>query len=253
MSVRTKLEEATGLTAKKKETLAQFQLRLIEAVDDLSEEEYEALPDEARKWTDKAIRAYGKDKDLDDIPDFPSEKAEEPEVEEPEEEEEQEEETDDTDKEEDTKDDESDADEEEAEEASDTESSDDDEEEEETKKVTHTDVESSGRRYKSKASSSKAKAKAAAPAKASKSSKKEAAPIKTRKGGDNGGSGKGLDYARKLLVKDINISATDLRDKVKAAGYEVSDSTLSTSASGFRSAVRVLQNAGKLKSTMLDD
>ena len=56
-----------------------------------------------------------------------------------------------------------------------------------------------------------------------------------------------------MLAKDIEMSASDLRDKVKSAGHEVSDKTLSTGASGFRAAVRALQSAGKLKSKMLDE
>src|SRR5215467_16124361 len=60
MSVRSELEEATGLKSEKGEKLAAFKLRLVEAVDDLKEAEYKALPRAARKWVDEAVEAYNK-------------------------------------------------------------------------------------------------------------------------------------------------------------------------------------------------
>ncbi len=74
MTIRSDLEKATGLKAKKTEDEAAFRLRLIEAVSALDDEDYEALPKAARSWSDDAIRDYEKDRKLEDIPDFPAEK-----------------------------------------------------------------------------------------------------------------------------------------------------------------------------------
>jgi hypothetical protein len=232
MTVRSELEKATKLKNKKGEGLAAFKLRLIEAIDGLAEGDYDAIPKSAREWADGAIEAYNESRKLKDLPEFPEdlEKSEdEPDLEEASET---------------AVEDEVGAEAEDEAEEADNEADEADSDAEQTEvEVTHTDVsENTGRRYKSRA---KTKAKAA-PAKA-----KKTAPAKTKKG-DNGGSGKGLDFARKLLIKNMTMTAEELRDKVKAAGYEVSDSTLSTGASGFRAAVRALQNAGKLKSNLLD-
>jgi hypothetical protein len=248
MTIRSDLEKATGVKAKKTEDAAAFRLRLIEAVSALDDEDYEALPKAARSWSDDAIRDYEKDRKLEDIPDFPAEKettnkkpkaAAEPE---PEEDElDLGEETDDESEEGTDTESESDGDE-----ADDDEDADDEQEEE----VTHTDVAESTSRKRTAAKSkvaakaAKGKGKKAAPAKPEKVTKAKKAKVAE--------GGKGLDFARSVLAKDISVSATDLREKVAAAGYEVSDSTLSTGASGFRAAVRALQKAGKLKSNMLD-
>jgi hypothetical protein len=239
MTVRAELEKATGIKAKKSEDAAAFRLRLIEAVSGLDDEDYEALPKAARKWSDDAIRLYETDRKLEDIPDFPAapKAAEEEPESEPEEEEAEEAEAEDE-GEEGT----SDA-------SEDDEEVDEDDDKQEDDEVTHTDVaESTSRRGRpktkvaAKAAKGKGKKVAAKPEKAAK-------PAKAKKAAEGG---KGLDFARGLLAKDIDMSATDLREKVAAAGYEVSDSTLSTGASGFRAAVRALQKAGKLKSAMLD-
>src|SRR5436189_80961 len=152
MTVRSDLEKATGVKAKKNEDAAAFRLRLIEAVSGLDDEDYEALPKTSREWSDEAIKAYDTGRKLEDIPDFPAKDA-------------------------------------------------------------------------------KGKNKKAVAAK----SEKAAKPKKAKAASEGG---KGLDFARSILAKDISVSATDLREKVAQAGYEVSDSTLSTGASGFRAAVR---------------
>jgi hypothetical protein len=72
MTIRSDLEKATGVKAKKNEDAAAFRLRLIEAVSALEDEDYEALPKAARSWSDDAIRDYEKDRKLEDIPDFPA-------------------------------------------------------------------------------------------------------------------------------------------------------------------------------------
>jgi hypothetical protein len=245
------LEKATGVKAKKNEDAAAFRLRLIEAVSALEDEDYEALPKAARSWSDDAIRDYEKDRKLEDIPDFPAEKetnskktkaAAKPE---PEDDElDLAEETDEEDEEGTSTESESDGDE------ADDEVDKDDDEPQEDEEVTHTDVAESTSRKRTAAKSkvaakaAKGKGKKAAPAKPEKTAKPKKAKVVE--------GGKGLDFARGILAKDINVSATDLREKVASAGYEVSDSTLSTGASGFRAAVRALQKAGKLKSNMLD-
>jgi len=245
MTIRSDLEKATGIKAKKNEDAAAFRLRLIEAVSSMDDEDYEALPKAAREWSDDAIEDYKKSRKLEDIPEFPAEtnnkkvKASEPEPEEDEvdlsdETEEEGEEGTSTESESDG-----------GEEADDEPDEDDEQEEDD---VTHTDVaESTSRKRTAKskvaAKATKGKAKKAAPA------AKPAAKAKKAKVAEGG---KGLDFARGILAKDINTSATDLREKVAAAGYEVSDSTLSTGASGFRAAVRASQKAGKLKSNMVD-
>jgi hypothetical protein len=229
MTVRSDLEKATGLKSKKGEDLAAFKLRLIEAVNGLSDAEYKEIPRSARKWADDAIVAYNdsEPKKLSALPEFPEDLATDEAEDDLEEGVEEGKGADETDDEAETV--------EEDETVSDVEQTEDDE-------VTHTDVsESTGR---------KTRAKAKVAAKATRA--KKATSAKAKKS-DDGGGGKGLDFVRKLLSKNINMTAEELREKVKAAGYEVSDSTLSTGASGFRAAVRALQNAGKLKTTLLED
>src|SRR4051812_32422586 len=98
MTVRSDLEKATGVKAKKNEDAAAFRLRLIEAVSGLDDEDYEALPKTSREWSDEAIKAYDTGRKLEDIPDFPAEdsssKKTKAAAEEPEEEEEEEQELD---------------------------------------------------------------------------------------------------------------------------------------------------------------
>jgi hypothetical protein len=253
MTVRSDLEKATGVKAKKNEDAAAFRLRLIEAVSGLDDEDYEALPKTSREWSDEAIKAYDTGRKLEDIPDFPAEdsssKKTKAAAEEPEEEEEEEEQE--LDLEDET--------EEEGEEGTSTESDDagddagdeDEDDEQEDEEVTHTDVaESTSRKRTAKSNKVTTKAAKGKNKKAVAAKSEKAAKPKKAKAASEGG--KGLDFARSILAKDISVSATDLREKVAQAGYEVSDSTLSTGASGFRAAVRALQKAGKLKSNMLD-
>ena len=231
MSVRSELEEATGLKSEKGEKLAAFKLRLVEAVDDLKEAEYKALPRAARKWVDEAVEAYNKKRELEVLPAFP---------------EDLETEDDEEDLEQESGADEADAEEAEGEEDEPEADDADAEEDEGDSEVTHVETSETGR---GRARMKKAKA---TPTKSAKATTKKTAPPSKAKKGNDGGGGKGLDYARKLLAKNIGMTAEELREKVKGAGYEVSDSTLSTGASGFRAAVRALQNAGKLKANLLD-
>lgn len=90
--------------------------------------------------------------------------------------------------------------------------------------------------------------KAAAPAKEAKAPKAAAekkAPAKK-------GGGK-IHQMKQIILKNLGISTEDLTAKVKAAGLEVSDSTVTTVRSDFLSSIRVLQEAKLLTKNLLGD
>lgn len=100
----------------------------------------------------------------------------------------------------------------------------------------------------------KTEKKAAAPAKGAKK-EAEAKPAKEKKAAapkEKKGPGK-IHKMKLLILKNLEVTTEDLGAKLKAAGIEVSDSTVTTVRSDFLSSIRVLQAAGKLKEDLIPD
>lgn len=100
MNIETELQKVTGVKPKKKEDKQKYLVRLVKAVGDLDETEWDSLSEEAQLWYEPALRAEEKGSE---IKDFPAEEEEaEEEADEDTEEEAEEEETEDEDTEEET-------------------------------------------------------------------------------------------------------------------------------------------------------
>jgi len=229
-SVREELVDATGVKASKKETPEAFRQRLIEAIDELEDSDYKKLSKDTRAWLKAAISEYN---ESGVVPDFADDAEMVAAEDEPEEEDE------------DTAADESgdDADEDE---------SDEEEDETEDESVTHTDSEVGRRGGRKVAAKKAAPKKSQVKAKARDEDEEEDQPVAKKsqaKAKNSGGAkaGGGLHHARKLLAQEPAMEVAELTKAVKKAGYNVSSHTLSTTASGFRAAVKALQEEGLLK------
>lgn len=229
-SVREELIEKTGTKPAKKETPEVFRQRLIEAVDELDNEDYRSLSKAAKIWLKTAMDKFNED---GKVPDFDDDErlADEDEVSE----------------DEDTASDEESSDEPDA----DEEDTDEDETEDEAVTATQTETTSSRRKAVAKAAVGK-KSKIARRAR-DEDEEEEAPAPKVKAKAKNSGPGKtgGLFHARKLLAADPAMEVADLSKAVKKAGYSVSSHTLSTTASGFRAAVKALQEEGLLKRKLI--
>lgn len=216
MSVQMELERLTSVKRKGKEADQDFMIRIVKALNDVPDKQYNKLSDEAQKWAEDATKAFN---DEGELPDFPAEDEEETDADESEAEEETEAE---------------DEPEEESEEEGD-----EPEEPEDDEMPATQETESRGR-------------KVVAPPKKARSSKTSRAPAKINQAGAKAGkAGSALTYVRQLLIKNADMSVDDLAEKVKAKGFAVSKQTLHTTRSGFRRDIRFLQEAGLLKKDMI--
>lgn len=236
-SVREELTETTGLKPAKKETPEAFRTRLLEAVDELDDKDYRKLSKGAKDWIKVAVKQANEN---GTVPDF-DEDAEQ--VAAADEDEDSSDEGDDENTAEDE--DSSDAD------AEDSEDADEDETEDEAVTATHSETTGSRRKAAAKSTAKKGKASKAKARDEDDEDEAEAPPKKAK--GKNSGAGKagGLAHARSLLAADPAMEVADLAKAVKKAGYNVSSHTLSTTASGFRAAVKALQDEGLLKRKLI--
>lgn len=231
MTVRDELIEATSLKPAKKEAPEAFRQRLIEAVDELEDADYKALSKSAKAWVKDAVAKFNED---GTVPDFSDD--------------------DDAAAEDDSEDDDDTASDEDSSDEADADESDTDEDETEDEAVTTAQTESASSRRKAAAKSTAKKAKVKARAAEEDEDEDEAPPKKAKAAkGKNSGTVKtgGLHHARKLLAADPAMEVADLAKSVKKAGFNVSSHTLSTTASGFRAAVKALQEEGLLKRKLI--
>src|SRR5262245_16665791 len=217
MTARTELIEITGINPRPKENPETFRQRRIEGVDQLDDDAYRGLSKGTKGWVKKAMTQFN---NSGKVPDFDEEEEPEP-----------------------------------AEEAAPPEDADpdgeDDEEEDETGSASESEEdEMSVTEVNEERGSTSRKAKSASAAKRSKKAavddEEEAAPKKRAKNSSGAKAG-GLHHARKLLAATPDMAPGDLAKAVAKAGFKVSSHTLSTTASGFRAAVKTLQEAGLLK------
>lgn len=229
MSVQSEIERLTGVKQKNREDGQTYLVRVVKALDDLSDKQYNKLSKAAQDWAEEATQLHNNTDD--ELPDFPDE--EEADEDDTEDEAEEDAEPEDESDEEPAEDDD--------EETEDPETDEDQTEDEDMPATQEAEDETPRRRTAAKASTKKAK-----PGNTSKPAQKA-----NHKAASSGKAGGGLTYVRELLCKDPDMAVADLATKVKAKGFVVSTQTLHTTRSGFRQDLRVLQQAGLLKRSLI--
>jgi hypothetical protein len=238
MSTQSELTAVTKLKPKRGEDDDDFRKRLVEAVSDLDDKTYGKLTKATRTWADSAIETFN---DSGKVPEFDEDEGDE-----------------DADNggdvdEEDvgkkkkpaakrkaaSKDDDDAVEEEEDGDAKEDES--DETETEEDEDMTHTDTDRGS-------SSSRRRSVKKTAAKAASGGKKKVAATGRKEAGKTGG---GQTKLKQILARDPDMSIDDLEVRLKKQGHEMSRMTLSTQRSGFRHTVKVLQEAGLLKKTLI--
>lgn len=249
MNIQSELTAATKLKPKKGEDEDDFRQRLVEAVSDLDDSKYAKLSKATKSWADSAIEAFN---DSGKVPAFDDEDEDEEVDDEAEVDEDEDDEPAKSKKAKSAakkkkvaaKDDE-DVEEEEDEDGDVKE--DDEAETEEDDDDMQTQTETGGGRRRTV----KTKAKGAASKKAAASNGKAKKKVVATGRKDGAKTGGGQTKLKQILARDPDMSIDELETRLKKQGHEMSRMTLSTQRSGFRHTVKVLQDAGLLKKTLI--
>lgn len=213
ITIERELLDATGLKPNKKESQQDYFKRLHDAVQDLKDDDWDALSDPAQKWVNAAANAIKKDVDIQDFPDSAP----------PEEEEDDRKPAGDDDDGEDAK-----------------AAGDDDEEDEVASKS------AKGKNGKAGKAAKAEKQKPAKAAKPDKSAKPEKAAKADRKTGPKS-SGVKVDI-KKAILKDPTATVEDIMAALKKGGTKSpSRPTVAGIRAEFRHSLAVLKSEGHLK------